>query len=96
MGHANIRHALNDSLRLKNGNIGYHIAPTHRRKGYGTKILALALIEAKKIGLNKVLITCDENNLGSTKIIEKNGGVLANIIEIEGDAFRTKRYWIEL
>jgi predicted acetyltransferase len=96
IGHTNIRHRLNKSLELKNGNIGYHISPAHRKKGYGTKILELALIEAKRIGLKKVLITCDENNIGSAKIIEKNGGILENIIDIPGEVVRTKRYWIEV
>lgn len=96
VGHTNIRHELNEALLQKNGNIGYHIAPDQRRKGYGSKILSLALDKCREFGLEKALVTCDEDNVGSAKVIEKNGGVLENTIQIEGDDFRTKRYWITL
>lgn len=61
-------------------------------------MLKLALVEAKKLGMDRVLITCDEDNYSSEKVIINNGGVLENIIEnmIEGKVIYTKRYWITL
>lgn len=96
IGRVSVRHILNDYLLKVSGHIGYYIRPTKRNLGYGKKILELALEEAKKLGIPKVLVTCDESNIGSQKIIEANGGILENTIETEKDKPRTKRYWIEL
>ena len=64
-----------------------------RNKGYGTKILELALDEAKKLGIEKALLTCEDDNINSAKVIEKNGGVLEN--KVTGDRKLKRRYWIE-
>ncbi len=74
VGHVNIRHKLNDQLEKIGGHIGYAIRPSARNKGYGMKILELALPKAKQLGLQKLLVTCDESNIASQKIIEKNRG----------------------
>lgn len=92
IGHVNIRHKLNDRLKVLGGNIGYFIRPTERRKGYGKKILELALPKSKELGIKKVLITCDDDNIGSAKIIEFNGGILQDKKKVEGILIR--RYWI--
>lgn len=94
LGLLNIRHKLNDFLYRRGGHIGYSIKTTEREKGYGYEILRLALAEAKKLGLDRVLVTCDENNMASRKIIEKNKGVLENIVSIGEEELR--RYWIEV
>ena len=98
IGELTLRHHLNESLLRYAGNIGYGIRCSKWRMGYGTKILELGLIKARKMGLDKVLITCDDDNLGSSGVIENNGGVLENIIEniIDGKKIHTKRYWITL
>lgn len=98
IGEITIRHYLTESLLRYGGHIGYGIRFSKWNKGYGTKMLALALKKAKNMGINKVLITCDEDNYGSAKIIENNGGVLENVVEntIDGKKIKTKRYWIEL
>lgn len=64
-------------------------------KGFGTVMLELALKEAKKIGLSKILITCDDSNIASARVMEKNGFVLGDKIEntIDGETFITRRYW---
>jgi predicted acetyltransferase len=67
-----------------------------RRNGYGTRALALALDEARKLGLERVLITCDEHNIGSRKIIEANGGALEDLVETPYRESLTCRYWIEV
>ena len=94
IGRISIRHTLTEGLLKKGGHIGYYIRPTRRKKGYGKRILTLALEEAKHIGLSKVLVTCDEDNIGSRKIIEANGGVMENSVEIEKGKPKTLRYWI--
>lgn len=94
IGVVNIRHQLTDLLLTIGGHIGYGIRPSQRRKGYATKILELALIEANKLGINKVLVTCDANNIGSLKVILKNSGVEdENFVEDSGNV--VKRFWIE-
>ena len=61
-------------------------------------MLSLALKKAKQMGLNKVLITCDDDNYASAKVIENNNGKLENIVQnlIDGKIIQTRRYWIEL
>ncbi|MBU2542930.1 GNAT family N-acetyltransferase [Patescibacteria group bacterium] len=94
IGHVNVRHKLSEQLKKAGGHIGYAIRPSMRKQGYGLKILQLALLEAKKIGLNKVLITCEDSNQISQKIIEKNNGQLENIFKVNGKMIR--HYWIKL
>ena len=94
IGRVHIRHTLNDFLLNYAGHIGYYIKPSKRKKGYGTKLLKLGLEKAKEIGIHKVLITCDIDNIGSQKVIETCGGVLENIVEPEDGKPAKKRYWI--
>ena len=96
IGRASLRHELNDQLRLIGGHIGYEIRPSKRLMGYGKMILRLGLIEAKKVGITRALVTCDDTNIGSAKIIEANGGVMENIVLLAGRSVPTRRYWIEL
>ena len=95
LGAVNIRHYLNDSLLFSGGHIGDGIRPSERQKGYGTEIIRLALVECKKLGINKVLMTCDKDNIASAKTIIKNGGVLeSEFVNEEGEI--EQRYWINL
>ena len=79
---------------LNGGHIGDGIRPSERRKGYATKMIGLALEECKKLGLDKVLMVCDKNNVGSAKSIMNNGGVLENEVVVNG--VTEQRYWIDL
>jgi len=94
IGRISIRHTLSEDLLQFAGQIGYVIAPAYRNKGYGTAILKLGLTQAAKLGLKKVLVTCDTANAASAKIIERNGGVLENELFSEERAQWKKRYWI--
>ena len=94
VGAVSIRHYLNDKLLKTGGHIGDGSRPGERRKGYATAMIALALEECKKLGITRVLMCCDKNNIGSAKSIIKNGGVLEN--EIEEDGHIEQRYWIQL
>lgn len=93
-GCLNFRHELNEYLLKAGGHIGYGVRPSWRQKGYATNLLKQGLQICREAGLDKVLITCDEDNIGSAKTIEKCGGVLENMIQ-DGDGVK-KRYWINL
>jgi len=95
LGAVNIRHYLNDSLLREGGHIGDGIRPTERRKGYATEMIRLALDECRKLGIRRVLMTCDRDNIGSARSIVKNGGVLENEI-VNSEGVVEQRYWIDL
>lgn len=94
VGAIDIRHYLNEKLLLDGGHIGDGIRPSERRKGYATAMIRLGLEECKKLGIDKVLMVCDKDNVGSRKSILANGGVLENEIEVDGEI--EQRYWITL
>ena len=95
VGAVNIRHYLNEQLLLNGGHIGDGVRPSERRKGIATKMIRLALEECKKLGITKVLMVCNKENIGSAKSIQNNGGILENEIEIEKGEIE-QRYWITL
>lgn len=94
VGRVDIRHKLNKNLRVVGGHIGYTVVPSERRKGYGTKMLKLALGKTHKLGIKNALVTCDATNIGSKKIIEHNGGKLIN--QVQQDGILRLRYNIKL
>jgi predicted acetyltransferase len=81
VGIGKLRHYLNDKLRKEGGHIGYSIRPSERGKGYGTLILRELLKVAQSKGINEVLLTCTPDNTLSRKVIEANGGVLAEMVQ---------------
>jgi len=96
IGRIGIRHTLNESLLREGGHVGYNIRPSRRQQGFGTKILSLGLPKIKELGIEKALVTCDENNVGSKKIIVANGGIFENSVEMSQGRPRKLRYWIIL
>ena len=88
LGSIRIRHALTPFLLEVGGHIGYDVAPRARRRGHGTAMLRAALPIAAGLGLDRVLITCDTDNVGSRKVIEANGGVL------EDERSGKLRFWV--
>lgn len=95
LGAVNIRHYLNERLLKDGGHIGDGIRPSERRRGYATELVRLALAECKKLGIDRVLMVCDKDNIGSAKSIVRNGGVLENEIT-DADGVIEQRYWIAL
>ena len=95
IGAVNIRHKLNEILLKNGGHIGDGVRPSQRRKGYATKMIALALEECKKLGIFKVLMVCHKDNIASARSIQKNGGILENEISAENGRIY-QRYWIDL
>jgi predicted acetyltransferase len=81
-------------LAEEGGHIGYDVRPSERRKGYGTHLLRLTLAEARRIGLTRVLVTADEANVPSWRIIEKNGGEYEPEV-VRGKLAALRRYWID-
>lgn len=94
VGLINLRHNLNKNLLLHGGHIGYSIKVTERRKGYNKINLYLCLIKARELGLDKVLLTAYDDNIGSVKTILDAGGVLENKINDSGKFLG--RYWIDV
>ena len=98
IGVIHIRVRLTEKLIRYGGHIGYAVNPKYWNMGYGKEILRLGLEQYKNlIEEDKILITCNDDNIGSAKIIESNGGVLENKVENEyaGEKFLTRRYWIK-
>ncbi len=90
VGFIAVRHSLNDFLLDQGGHIGYSVRPSRRREGHASRALGLALVRAAELGLDRVLVTCDDDNVGSARTIESQGGVLEDIRGVK------RRYWIEL
>ncbi len=88
-----IRHHINTPNLLENWwHIGYGIAPKHRRKWYATQMLKLWLLEAKKLWLDKVMISCNIDNVWSRKVIENNSWVFERF----NKDWDLRRYWIDI
>lgn len=97
VGRSSIRHELNDYLKQKGGHIGYAVATVYRHRGFATEILKQSLDYCRvQLKLNEVLVTCDDDNVGSIKTIEKNGGVLQDKVTSIDGSLATRRYWIKL
>jgi predicted acetyltransferase len=96
VGRVSIRHRLTDFLERVGGHIGYVVVPEFRRRGHATAILRLAVqLAHNKLGLDQVLVTCDDDNIGSIKTIENNGGVLESVISGPDLDKPKRRYWID-
>lgn len=95
VGIISIRHELNDALMNCGGHVGFGVRPAERRKGYGAKMLALALVKCRALGITRALVTCDRDNIASAETIIKNGGILENEVTLD-DGSVSQRYWISL
>lgn len=96
IGLLTLRSQINEQFLHTGGHIGYVVRPSKRRLGYGTALLRLGLDKARERGLQRVLLTCNETNIGSRKVIETNGGQFENAVVVEGQEGQTLRYWITL
>ena len=96
VGSINIRWNLNEAMLNFGGHIGYGIRPTERRKGYNKINLYLGMIEAKKVGLDRVMLDCDVNNLGSDRTLKALGGTLERTEIDPSDGVLTNIYWFDV
>jgi len=94
VGRTSVRFMLNAFLAERGGHIGYGVLPQHRRRGYATEILRQSLIIARAAGVGRVLVTCDEDNVGSRAVIEACGGVLDSVVTLDGKP-PVLRFWID-
>jgi predicted acetyltransferase len=90
VGFLAIRHRLDDWLLAEGGHIGYSIRPSRRRQGHASRALGLALERSRELGIERALVTCDDDNLASARTIESQGGVLEDVRKGK------RRYWITL
>ncbi|MBL7715466.1 MAG: GNAT family N-acetyltransferase [Bdellovibrionales bacterium] len=97
IGRLSIRHELNDYLFHRGGNVGYSVAPKFRGKGYATQMMKHALEYCRdELKLQKILVTCNDTNIASWKVIEKAGGVLEKKFVDDTDGALVRRYWFQL
>jgi predicted acetyltransferase len=95
-GRASIRFRLNDHLLASGGHIGYCVLPRFRGRGIATEVLRQSLIIARAHGVQRALLTCDDDNVGSATVIEKCGGRLDPDWPLStAGAHPTRRYWID-
>jgi len=94
VGRVSIRHSLNDFLARVGGHIGYGVVPSQRRRGYATAMLRQAIPIAASLGIERALISCDEHNIGSRKVIESCGGMFERIVDCPDSGMPKRRYWL--
>lgn len=91
-----LRHGLSPALRREGGHIGYDVRPSERRRGVGTRLLAMALAEARRRRLHRMLLTCDDDNLASAHIILANGGAEIENSVSDRTGKLVRRFWIQV
>ncbi len=91
-----LRPVLNEYLSKYGGHIAYCVHPEHRRRGHATQMLRMCLEKAREAGSDRVLITCEEDNEASRKIILANGGEYESTVFEPDERVNIERYWIEL
>lgn len=96
VGVIQVRHYFNDYLEKFGSHIGYSVRPSERRKGYATEMLELILPYCKELGLDKVLVTCLEDNEASRRVIKHNGGVYESTVYEPNRKASLERYWISI
>ncbi len=94
VGRSAIRHSLNEFLAREGGHIGFCVLPQHRRRGFATEILDQSVMIAGALGIERVLVTCDDDNVASARVIERCGGVFESLVDSAEDQVPVRRYWI--
>ena len=96
VGMLQIRHYFNVFLEQYGGHIGYSVAPSERRKGYASQMLQMSLPKCKELGIQRVLVTCLDDNEASRRTILKNGGKYESTVFEPNEGINLQRYWIDL
>jgi predicted acetyltransferase len=95
VGRVSVRHDLNEELLREGGHIGLGVRPDFRRRGIGTTMLRNALVIARSLGIERALVTCDDDNDASAAMIERVGGQLEDKVEPQEGGVPVRRYWID-
>jgi predicted acetyltransferase len=96
IGSSRLRHFLTPALETISGHVDYGVRPSARRKGYGTRLLSLTLEKARLMGMREVVVMCRKANIGSARVIERNGGVLLGEVSHPTRGIPILRYLIRL
>ncbi len=94
VGRVSIRFALNEALAEKGGHVGYAVRPDFRRRGYASEILRQSIGRIRASGVERVLVVCDDDNVGSATVIERCGGRLESVVTPDDGSVPFRRYWI--
>ena len=95
IGRSSIRHEFNEFLAREGGHIGYGVLAEHRRRGYATEILRQSLVIVRSYGVERVLVTCDDDNVGSAAVIERCGGAFESLTDNTEGGEPKRRYWVD-
>ena len=94
VGRVSVRHRLTPFLLAEGGHVGYAVGRAHRRRGHATEMLRQAVERLAATGVERVLVTCDDDNVASARTIEANGGVLEDVVAVGPGRPPKRRYWI--
>jgi predicted acetyltransferase len=94
VGRVSIRYDLNEALAERGGHVGYGVRPAFRRRGFASEILRQSVRRIRANGTERVLVVCDDDNLGSATVIERCGGVLESVVTPNDGSAPYRRYWI--
>jgi predicted acetyltransferase len=94
VGRVSLRYELNERLAHKGGHIGYGVRPAFRRRGVASEILRQSIDRVRAAGVGRILVVCDDDNVGSAAVIERCGGVLESVVTPADGGAPFRRYWI--
>jgi predicted acetyltransferase len=96
VGRLSLRHTLNESLAKIDGHIGYGVIPSQRKQGYATEMFRQVIPHCRLLGIESALISCDEGNIASRKVIEFFGATFSDIVQCPDSGAQVRKYWLEI
>ena len=93
VGRVGVRFEDDGEILTRNGHIGYGVRPAFRRRGYASEMLRQGLVVARAEGVERVLVTCDADNVASAAVIERAGGV-EDTPDVDAVRGTKRRFWL--